>query len=367
MKKSILSLILMAIAVTTSAQTIGDAFYIYRNDGGFNAFFREEVDSIVYSNYDNDSIWYDDVVTQVVYTPDSIYRIPLAAIDSVGFVTPKNVTKEGVLDLSGSLFDYFVKYEGACLYFLESTPSSLLPGVGNKLFTIDMTEMFPCGFAGEVVSIEKRDGFFVVECSGLELEDVFDSYSYAIDLAGNDDSSSTMRVSPNVDRTFNVPTMSHSWGLGVGTPIFDVNGSVTASLTPKFHVKGNDLVDPVRGRMTNIRVTCNYETSLSYEFCVEKSVPPFDFPFPGGRGERPICPFLSFFWDFGMFVGVSGGVTYSQKFTQNHVSYMDYIRVGNKMPNISFGKPVQKGGNKEVGRLALNGTLRGGWYGEFGE
>ena len=365
MKKILLSLLMMAIAVTATAQTIGEAFYIYRNDGGFNAFFREEVDSMVYSNYDNDSIHYDDVVTQVVYTPDSVYRIPLAAIDSVGFVTPKNVTKEGVLDLSGSLFDFLVKYEGACLYFLESTPSSLLPSKGDKLVTTDMTEMFPCGFAGEVISIEKRDGYFVVECSGLELEDVFDSYSYAIDLAGNDDSSSAMRVSPNVDRTFDVPTMSHSWGLGVGTPIFDVNGSVTASLTPKFHVKGNDLVDPVRGRMTNIRVTCNYDTSLSYEFGVEKSET-FDFPFPGGRGERPICPLLSFFWDFGMFVGVSGGVTYSQTFTQSHVSYLDYIRVGNKIPNISFNKPIQKGGNKEVGRLALNGTLRGGWYGELG-
>lgn len=39
MKKTLLSLLMMAMAVTASAQTIGDAFYIYRNDGNINAFF----------------------------------------------------------------------------------------------------------------------------------------------------------------------------------------------------------------------------------------------------------------------------------------------------------------------------------------
>ena len=105
--KKILILMMMAMTtITMTAQTIGEAFYIYRNDGYFNAFFREEVDSIVYSNYDNDSIWYNDVVTQVVYTPDSIYRIPLAAIDSVGFVTPKTIYQQGVRELD----DYFKSF-----------------------------------------------------------------------------------------------------------------------------------------------------------------------------------------------------------------------------------------------------------------
>ena len=42
--KNRLSLILLLAAVTLSgvAQTIGEAFYIYRNDGQFNAFFKLE-------------------------------------------------------------------------------------------------------------------------------------------------------------------------------------------------------------------------------------------------------------------------------------------------------------------------------------
>lgn len=79
-----LFLILLSVySLSSKAQTIGEAFYIYRNDGKFNAFFRDEVDSVAYSNYDTDSLYYDEVVTQLVYTPDSIYQIPLAAIDSV--------------------------------------------------------------------------------------------------------------------------------------------------------------------------------------------------------------------------------------------------------------------------------------------
>lgn len=72
---------------SSGAGSIGEAFYIYRNDGEFNAFFRDEVDSIAYSDYDIDSIRHTNFVVQDVFTEDSIYRIPLAAIDSVGFVT----------------------------------------------------------------------------------------------------------------------------------------------------------------------------------------------------------------------------------------------------------------------------------------
>ncbi len=85
MKKLHLILLLVSVAMSSLAQTVGEAFYIYRNDGEFNAFFRDEVDSIAYSNYDADSVYYDDVITQLIYTQDSLYRIPLEAIDSVAF------------------------------------------------------------------------------------------------------------------------------------------------------------------------------------------------------------------------------------------------------------------------------------------
>ena len=367
MKRLYLILLLVVVTLSGMAQTIGEAFYIYRNDGQFNAFFRDEVDSIAYSHYDVDSVYYDENVTQLVYTADSLYRIPLAAIDSVAFVQPENVLKPHVMSLAGSILDYLVKYEGVCLYFLETIPSDILPRVGDKLVTIEMTEMFPVGFFGEVIAVKNEDGFVVVEFSGLELEDVFDSYSYSVNLVSEDENASrALRADKDIDRVISIPTMSHSWSLGFGYSMFNVKNTVEASLSPKFHIKGNDLVDPKRGRLTDIRITGTYVTGVKYEFGFEVAPDPLDFPFPGGRGEYPICPALSFFWDFGMFVGVSGSVTYSQQFTQEYISHIDYKREGIKMPTIDFGQPSMVGGQKSVPRIALKGSVRGGFYGELG-
>ena len=46
-----------------------------------------------------DSVEYKDYVVQEVWTVDSVYRIPLEVIDSVSFVTPPTIYKEGVVNL----------------------------------------------------------------------------------------------------------------------------------------------------------------------------------------------------------------------------------------------------------------------------
>ena len=349
------------------AQSVGEAFYIYRNDGGFNAFFREEIDSIAYSCYDADSTLYDDAVMQVVYTKDSIYQIPLAAIDSVSFVQPETKYKTGVIQIGegSNLEGYIVKSEGKYLYLLDSTPTSILPRTGDKLVTTDMTDMFPCGYAGKVIAVTRKDGCCVIECEDVELEEIFDSYSYTINLSSDETKPSLIRRAP-IDKTVTVPKLSHSWSVGAGVSLFSVSNTVETSLKPSFHIKGTDIVDPVRGRLTNIRVTGNYTTGITYDFAFEVSPDPLEFPFPGGRNERPICPFISFFWDFGMFVGVSGSVSFSRTFTQKWVSYIDYQREGLKMPTITFDKPSLVGREASDARLALKGSLRGGWYGELG-
>ena len=61
--------------------------YVYRNDGDFNAFMMYEVDSITYSEYDMDSVKHDHVQIQVIWTQDSVYRIPVEVIDSISFIS----------------------------------------------------------------------------------------------------------------------------------------------------------------------------------------------------------------------------------------------------------------------------------------
>lgn len=171
MKKLIFTLFVTIIAFSGMAQTIGDAFFVYRNDGKFNAFLREEVDSIVYSYYDADSIRFDEVVSQIVFTKDSAYWIPLAAIDSVAFVTPQTVYQDDVVNLDGRLFDYVSFANGMILSLSKATPHDLLPKTGEKLVALKLSEKFPYGFLGKVVNISENDSNILITCDSISLED----------------------------------------------------------------------------------------------------------------------------------------------------------------------------------------------------
>ena len=91
-----MTLLAVVCGLQLSAQTIVDAeaFYIYRNDGDFNGFFYDEVKEMRYSKIDLDSVAHDEYVVQDVVTKDSVYRIPLCAIDSIGFVQPDIIISE---------------------------------------------------------------------------------------------------------------------------------------------------------------------------------------------------------------------------------------------------------------------------------
>ena len=102
MKRIILSLLLLAGFASSQAQ---EAFYIYRNDGDFNGFFFDEVTRMGYSKFDLDSIEHDVYVVQEIETEDSIYRIPLAAIDSIGFQQPEIILNERFVNLDARYRD----------------------------------------------------------------------------------------------------------------------------------------------------------------------------------------------------------------------------------------------------------------------
>ncbi len=83
----VLVLILMMMGIQQlQAQ---DAFYIYRNDGDFNGFFFDQVKHMGFSKIDFDGVEHDVYVVQEIETEDSLYRIPIAAIDSIGFQQPE--------------------------------------------------------------------------------------------------------------------------------------------------------------------------------------------------------------------------------------------------------------------------------------
>ncbi len=174
--KQRLYLILLLVAVTLSgmAQAVGDAFYIYRNDGKFTAFFRDEVDSITYSHYDADSVYYDEMVTQLVHTQDSVYFIPLAAIDSIGFVQPETKVNSDVFPLTAEHSPYISEADTLKFSMLTFTPDSLRPKVGNIVVATADCDVFVHGIIARVDDIITDGIYYRYVCSQAYIEDVFE-------------------------------------------------------------------------------------------------------------------------------------------------------------------------------------------------
>ena len=84
MKKTVLTLLVfMVCTIQTMAY---EYFTIYFSDGTKSeAFYATDVDSICYSKLSLDNIAFDDWQVQEIYTCDSVYRYPLAQIDSLSF------------------------------------------------------------------------------------------------------------------------------------------------------------------------------------------------------------------------------------------------------------------------------------------
>ena len=89
----IMAVLAMFSVLPVSAQQTQDALYIFRNDGEFNAFFFGDIDRIDYSKVDTLGVEQADYVVQEVWALDTVYRIPISAIDSIAFVTPEKKIK----------------------------------------------------------------------------------------------------------------------------------------------------------------------------------------------------------------------------------------------------------------------------------
>lgn len=90
MKRIALSLSLL-FAMACGAMAQNEAMYLYRNSSlGKLTFLKSQIDSVACSQVDLDGNRHDDYVVQEIWTRDSVYRTPIAAIDSVRFFTLTN-------------------------------------------------------------------------------------------------------------------------------------------------------------------------------------------------------------------------------------------------------------------------------------
>ena len=169
----VLFLSFLSSLLSFAQSQVNDALYIYRNDGKFNAFFYSEIDSITTSKLDELGNVYDEYKSQVVWTQDSVYWIPLEAIDSVSLCKPQNKYSSRVRKID-ELLPYITAVNGMTLNLTSLTPSNLIPAKGDILLYDSLVdERFPSGFVGRVEDVESLK----VICDSVSFEDVYDEFT----------------------------------------------------------------------------------------------------------------------------------------------------------------------------------------------
>ena len=169
MRKVLYTMTLLMSALTTCAQSIGEAFYIYMSDGRFEAFFRHEVDSITFATTD------ENTVVQRVCTPDSIYQFPVAAIDSVAFLTPQTIVNEKVFPLTAAHTPYINNGSTESFILSANAPEDMRPKVGNIVVATADCDAFPDGIMALVQSVSTTSAGISYMCKRATLDDVFDN------------------------------------------------------------------------------------------------------------------------------------------------------------------------------------------------
>lgn len=342
MKKFLLTLLVQGLTIVqyVSSQT---PMYVYRNDDVINVFLVEEIDSITHSFYDTLNICHSDVVTQEIWARDTVYRIPISCIDSISFITPSTIYQPGVIQIEQSLMPYIIGCDSLSILFRPDISSELLPHVGDKLVTTELSDIFPFGFAGEVIAIEANDSAIVVECTMVELSEVFDTY-YSVNCAYGYDSSALAqaRVRPrrielyNKGKQFNIPpiTWTKSREIEVeliGDLALQGGTSFSGTLTPSIYVISSLIINREHGTYVSCMINANLtlEENLSLYGGLQFSHD-FALPIPV---EMSVAPFTFLYLNVGL--TIAAGAQISGSFSaQQQVSILACADVSSKGENV---------------------------------
>ena len=316
------------------AQQTQDALYIYRNDGGFNAFFFRDIQRIAYSKVDTLGVEQEDYVVQEVYAMDSVFRIPMSAIDSVAFVTPETKYKQDVAHTTESdLWNYVTATDSVTWLLLRSdTPSAIIPKVGDKIVTLNQTNMLPAGFVGRVASVQNESGGIRVNCGAVNLTEVFDQYVSKVDAyvetdnPDSPDSSRPLRSEQSAKVPLHLNPMAKtlhltaSYGL-IGDFSIDGNAYIGVSIKPTIDMRlflsvgfdtGVNFDCTMRGELeTQLQFGINGIVTGHFDTWLLKAPP---IPIAG-------CPLVTFNAELGLFVEVQGSLNIGGAYTSTDRFY----------------------------------------------
>lgn len=262
----ILTLLLSIVSVNTiQAQEKQDALYIYRNDGKFSAFFFGDIKSIEYSKVDTLGVEQADYVVQEIHALDSVFRIPISAIDSVAFVSPETKYKPDVFMPEKSISNYITASDSVYWILLaKNTPKSLIPKKGDKLLIEEESKFIPDGFGGLVTAVEESSEGYKVTTSALPLTDFYEYLVVKVAGAskGMDTPSRTRGALDGVDiavpeEEITIPSVSGTLSLKKSQALLpdnsyvelngEIQGSLSSSINTKMRLRAFLTITPFTG------------------------------------------------------------------------------------------------------------------------
>ena len=172
MKRFLFIITLSLFTLGSFAQENITLFFL--NDGSFKGFYDEEIDSIVYSHLDMDSIWHTNAVVQEIWMNDSSVRIPIESIDSICHKLPDPIYKPGVIHIDESYLSYIESVDGMTLTLSTDVPDKLRPHVGDVYYYDRTSDMFPSGLAGKVTAIDGDKVTF----EQADIPDIYDKFVF---------------------------------------------------------------------------------------------------------------------------------------------------------------------------------------------
>lgn len=152
-------------------------FYTYNREGGIHTTFVNRVDSITFSRIDAEGYEHDDIVSQLIWMPDTVVRIDIAAVDSVSFRAPATIYNPEAIVLDQSPMWGYVRWADYTNISLNPSISRAdLPKAGDRLVTVQTNEHFPAGFAGEVEKVTVTSDSVLVSCKVINPALVLDRH-----------------------------------------------------------------------------------------------------------------------------------------------------------------------------------------------
>lgn len=329
------SLIIFIILLFLSQNCVAQgAYYVYKKNGDVLTLFADQIKSISYSKTSADGIEYEDVVSQVVETADSVYITDIAEVDSVGFHPLPTVLRSGVTVLDDNLMDYIISASDGELSFIlsASVPKKFIPNVGDKLVTTTCNNIFSNAFAGRVNRVSRQSSGIIVECEDVDLTEIFKTL-YLTTMYASDENPSKAKGVPTAQRetvisksfsfdVLNTLGTGVSWDkgniakLGISASNFKIHGGHTTTVRQSI-VIGENVARQVITIKSNVSGFADATISghISADGIVCPKIPITGCPF--ANAYVSIGPYLSANVDLAVDLSFGKNVTIMASFGQD--------------------------------------------------